>query len=202
MKTMVEISDALLEKTKKITARENVTVRNRIVAVALILFAATAAAEHQADHRYDVRGYVLSADKRPLDAVPVTIGRDGQVIGGGRTDGEGYYAIQLHLHDSDIDGTFAVRAGEHQALIRMQAEYGNRTTARVHHVNFVGGEVIEKNLSGIGIPAWVYIAAAPLVLWAAVRLGDVIRRKVRTLRSAHAPEEPGREKKRGRKSKR
>lgn len=173
-----------------------------IVAVALILFAATVAAEHEADHRYNVRGFVLSADKRPLDAVPVTIRKDGQVIGGGRTDGEGYYAIQLHLHDSDVGGTLAVRAGEHQSLIRMQAEYGNLTTARVHHVNFVGGEVIEKNLSGIDIPAWVYVAAAPLVLWAAVYLTGVIGRKVRKLRLANAPEEPGREKRRRRKRRR
>ena len=166
------------------------------VAAALILFAAAVAAEHQADHRYNVRGYVLSTDKRPRDAVAVTIRKDGQFIGGGRTDDEGYYAIQLHLHDSDIGGTLAVRAGEHQALIRMQSEYGNQTTARVHHVNFVGGEVIEKNLSGIGIPAWVYVAAAPLVLWAMVYLTGVIRRKVRKVRLANAPEEPGREKKR------
>jgi hypothetical protein len=171
---------------------------HRFVAVALILFAATVAAEHEADHRYNVGGYVLSADKRPLDAVPVTIRKDGRIIGSGRTDGEGYYTIQLHLHDSDIGGTLAVRAGEHQALIRMQAEYGNRTTARVRHVNFVGGEVIEKNL-GIGIPAWVYLAAAPFVLWAAVYLSGVIRRKIRKLRLANAPEEPGREKKRRRK---
>ena len=171
------------------------------VAVALILFTAMVAAEHQADHRYDVRGYVLSADKRPLDGVPVTIRIGDQFIGSGRTDGEGYYAIRLHLHDSDIGGTFAVRAGERQALVRMQAEYGNRTTARVHHVNFVGGEVIEKNL-GIDIPAWVYVAAAPLVLWAAVYLTGVIGRKVRKLRLANAPEEPGREKRRRRKRRR
>lgn len=171
---------------------------HRVVAVALILFAATVAAEHEADHRYNVRGYVLSADKRPLDAVPVTIRKDGQVIGSGRTDGGGYYAIQLHLHDSDIGGTFAVRAGEHQSLIRMQAEYGNLTTARVHHVNFVGSEVVEKNL-GIGIPAWVYIAAAPFVIWAVVYLTGVIPRKIRKLRLANAPGEPGREKRRGRK---
>ena len=173
-----------------------------LVAVALILFAATVAAEHEADHRYDVRGYVLSADKRPLDGVPVTIRIGDQFIGSGRTDGEGYYAIRLHLHDSDIGRTLAVRAGKHQALIRMQAEYENRTTARTHHVNFVGGEVIENNLSGTSIPTWIYVAAAPLVLWAAVHLTGVIRRKVRKLRLANAPKEAGREKKRRGKRKR
>jgi hypothetical protein len=160
------------------------------------LFAATVAAEHEADHRYDVRGYVLSADKRPLDAAPVTIREGERVIGSGRTDGEGYYAIELHLHDADIGRTFAVRTGEHEALIRMQAEHGNRTTARVHHVNFIGGEVIEENLSGTSVPTWVYLAAAPLVLWAALHVTGVIRRKVRKLRLANAPQEPGRGKKR------
>jgi hypothetical protein len=66
----------------------------------------------------------------------------------------------------------------------------------MHHVNFIGGEVIENNLSGTSIPTWVYVAAAPLVLWAAVHLTGVIRRKVRKLRLANAPEEAGREKKR------
>lgn len=172
------------------------------VAVALILFAATVAAEHEADHRYDVRGYVLSADKRPLEAVPVTIRQGDQLLGSGRTDGGGYYAIELHLHDADIGRTIAVRTGEHQALIRMQAEYGDRTTARVHHVNFVGDEVIEKNLSWINVPPWAYLAAAPLVLWAALYLSGVIRRKIRKLRLANAPEEPGRGKKRRDKRKR
>jgi hypothetical protein len=172
----------------------------RIFAAALIAFAAAAAAEHEADHRYDVRGYVLSADKRPLDAT-VTIRVGDEVIGAGRTDGEGYYAIQLHLHDGDIGKTFAVRAGERNALIRMQADYGDRTTARVHHVNFVGSEVIEKNLS-TGIPIWAYFAAAPLLLWGAVSLNGVIRRKVRKAALASAPEAPGREKKRRGKRKR
>ena len=173
-----------------------------VLAVGLILFAATVAAEHEADHRYDVRGYVLSADKRPLGAAHVVIRQGDKVIGSGRTDGEGYYAIQLHLHDADIGSSFAVRTGDHQALIRMQAEYGNRSTARVHHVNFIGGEVIEKNLSWISVPAWVYLVAAPLVLWAALYLAGVIRRKVRKLRLANAPEEPGRKEKRRGKRKR
>lgn len=167
-----------------------------IVAVALIALAGTAAAEHEADHRYDVRGYVLGADKRPIGATQVVVRHGEKVIGNGRTDAEGYYAIELHLHDADIGSTFAVRAGEHQALIRMQAEYGNRMTARVHHVNFIGGEVIEKNLSWLSVPAWVYVVAVPLVLWAALYLTGVIRRKVRKLRLANAPQEPGREKKR------
>lgn len=166
------------------------------LAASLLVFAATAVAEHEADHRYDVQGYVLSADKRPLDGVPVAILKDDRLIGSGRTDGEGYYAIRLHLHDSDIGGSVAARAGKHQALVRMQAEHGNRMKARVHYVNFVGSEVSEKNLSGSSVPTWVYLAAVPCVLWAAVYFTGVIRRRVRKLRLANAPAQPGWEKKR------
>jgi hypothetical protein len=165
-----------------------------IVAVVLMLFAVSAMAEHEADHRYHVRGYVLSADKRPLEAARITIRDGGRIIGTGRTSGAGYYAIELHLHDEDIGRTFSVRTGEHEALIRMQAEHGNKTTARVHHVNFVDGEVIETNLSW-SVPTWAYFAAAPLLLLLPYFTG-AIRRKVRKLRSADAPDDPGRGKKR------
>lgn len=176
--------------------------RARVLAVVLMLLAGTAVAEHEADHRYDVRGYVLSADKTPRPAASVTIRKGDELVGFGKTDRAGFYAIELHLHDEDIGRTLAVRAGEHQALIRMQAEYGNKSTARVHHVNFIGGQVSEENLSGPGVPPWIYVAAAPFALWAALYLTGVIRRKVRKLRSASAPEEPGPGKKRRSKRKR
>ena len=172
-----------------------------IAAAALMMFAARAAAEHEADHRYDVKGYVLGADKRPLDGVSVTILKDDQLVGSSRTDGEGRYAIRLHLHDSDIGGSLAVRAGKHRALIRMQAEHGNRMSAREHQVNFVGSEVSEKDLFGSRIPAWVYLVAAPFVLWAIIYFGEMMRRKIRKLRLANAPAQPGQQKK-GRKGKR
>jgi hypothetical protein len=169
--------------------------------VPLMMFAAPAVAEHENDHRYDVKGYVLSVDKRPLDDVPVAVLKDGQLIGSGRTNGEGSYAIRVHLHDSDIGATLTVRADKHQASIRMQAEHGNQTTARVHHVNFVGGVVSEKELFGSTVPTWVYLVAAPFVLWAVVYFGEMIRRKIRKLQLAKAPAQPGQQKK-GRKGKR
>ena len=172
-----------------------------IVAAPMILFAAKVAAEHEANHRYDVRGYVLSADKRPLVGVPVTILKQDQTIGSGRTDGDGYYDIRVHLHDSDIGEALTVRADKHQALIRMRAEYANQTTGRVHHVSFAGGEVSEKTLAGSRIPTWVYLVAAPFVLWAVVYFTEAIRRKIRKLRLAKAPAQPG-ERKKGRKGKR
>lgn len=154
-----------------------------IVAVFLLIFATTAAAEHEADHRYDVRGHVLDAKKKPLSGVPVTILMGEQTIGSGRTDSKGYYSVRLHLHDSDIGRILIVRAGDAQAEIRMRAKRGDQATARVHHVNFVGGDFEEKELAAGSIPTWAYIAAAPLVLWGVIYVSGAARRKVRRVKS-------------------
>ena len=155
-----------------------------IIAVFLLIFATTVAAEHEADHRYDVRGHVLDAQKNPLSGVPVTILMGEQTIGSGRTDSKGSYSVRLHLHDSDIGRALTVRAGGAQAEIRMQAKRGDQTTTRVHYLNFVGREFEEKKLAAGSIPTWAYIAAAPLVLWGVVYVGGATRRKVRQAKSA------------------
>ena len=152
----------------------------------MLLYAGTAAAEHEADHRYDVRGHVLDAKKNPLSGVPVTILMADQAVGSARTDSEGYYSVRLHLHDSDIGRALTVRAGDAQAEIRMQAKRGDQTTARVHHLNFIGRQFEEKKLAAGKIPTWAYIAAAPLVLWGVVYVGGATRRKVRRAKSDKA----------------
>ncbi len=165
-----------------------------IIAVLLLLFASTAAAEHEVDHRYDVRGFVLDEQKKPRAGVPVTILMGDQLIGSGRTDGEGYYSVRLHLHDSDIGRSLVVRAAESQATIRMQAKHGDQATARQHDVNFVGREFVEEKLSMSSIPAWAYIAAVPLLLWAAVYVSGATRRKIRRVKSARAKKGKGKRK--------
>lgn len=162
-----------------------------VIAVLLLLFAGTAAAEHEADHRYDVRGYVLDAQKNPRSQVPVTIMMGDRTIGSGHTDSKGYYSVRLHLHDGDIGRSLVVRAGNAQADIRMQAKHGDQTTTRLHHANFVGGEFIEQKLSAGSMPAWAYFAAAPVVLWAAVYMTGVTRRKIRRAKRNPAPAKSG-----------
>lgn len=154
------------------------------VAVLLLLYAGTAAAEHEADHRYDIRGYVMDAQKNPRSGVPVTVLMGDQTIGSGRTDSKGYYSVRLHLHDSDIGRMLSVRAGDAQAEIRMQAKRGDQTTARLHHVNFVGRKHVEEKLTAGSIPAWAYIAAAPVLLWGVVYVTGATRRKVRRAKSS------------------
>jgi len=171
--------------------QKHIIIELLIVAVLLLLFAGMAAAEHEADHRYDVRGYVLDEQKKPRPGVPVTILLGNQAIGSGGTDSKGYYSIRLHLHDSDIGKSLVVRAGDSQATIQMQAEHGDQATARQHHVNFVSREFVEEKLNMSSIPAWAYIAAVPLVLWAAVYVTGATRRKIRRVKSARAKKGKG-----------
>ena len=162
-----------------------------IIAVLLFLFATTVAAEHEADHRYDVSGYVLDAQKNPRAGVPVTILTGDQITGSGRTDSDGYYSIRLHLHDSDIGRPLLVRAGNTQAEIRMQAKHGDKATVRVHHLNLVGSEFVEEKLSAGAIPTWAYIAAAPVLLWGLVYVAGATRRRIRRAKSDHGKKSKG-----------
>ena len=159
-----------------------------VIAMFLLLFAAKVAAEHEADHRYEIRGYVLDAQENPRSNSPVTVVMGDQTIGSARTDSEGYYSVRLHLHDSDIGKSLLVRAGNAQTDIRMEATRGDRTTRRLHHVNFVGGQAIEEKLSAGGVPTWAYIAAAPVVLWGVVYVSGATRRKIRRTKSARRKE--------------
>ena len=155
-----------------------------IIAALLLLLSTTVAAEHEADHRYDVRGYVLDTQESPRAGVPVTILMGEKIAGSGRTDGEGFYNVRLHLHDGDIGRPLMVRAGNAQAEIRMQAERGDRMSARIHTLNFVGGRAVEEKLSTGIVPTWTYIAAAPVLIWAIVYAAGATRRRTRRVKSA------------------
>jgi hypothetical protein len=129
---------------------------NSLLFVAIHLLAAPAVwATHEVDHRYAVRGYVLDDAQQPVTGTSVSIRLADRSVGFATTDGEGFYSIDMHLHDSDIGKRLVVQAGESQANIQMQAAHGDRTTHRVHHVNFVAGELIEDELGKGPFPVWV-----------------------------------------------
>jgi hypothetical protein len=127
-------------------------------ALAASLLPGHATAEHEADHRYVVRGFVLDAEENGIADVPVTVLREERAVARARTDGQGYYSAHAHLHDEDIGRDLLVRAGERSATITMAATRGDQSTEREHHLNFVGERVVEGELGGLHFPAWVYTA--------------------------------------------
>jgi hypothetical protein len=128
-------------------------------ALAASLFLGHAAAEHEADHRYVVRGFVLDAENNGIADVPITVFREERAVARARTDAQGHYSAHAHLHDEDIGRELLVRAGERSATITMAAARGDQSTEREHHLNFVGERVVEGGLPGLRFPAWVYSAA-------------------------------------------
>ncbi len=120
---------------------------------------------HQMAHRYDVAGYVLSADQQPIAGVSVVAHLGGKRMGSGRSDSNGYYRFRMHLHDSDVRRDLRLKTSEYEGTVRVSLTPGDRSTERIHYVNFIGGELVEGELPGRGgISATLVAGAAGAVL--------------------------------------
>lgn len=175
-----------------------------LMAFACALVAPLAAhAEHEANHRYTVRGYVLDGQRQPVPDAPVSLRMGGALLGSARTDSDGFYSIRAHLHDTDLGRTLRVRAGEHTAEIRMQGTPGDLTTERVHHANFIGGELVERELARGGPSAWIYAAGALVVATTGVVVTRRLQRRAkRARRRAQSAAQPQRKSPRRKKRRR
>ena len=121
-------------------------------------------ADHEPDHRYNIRGYVLNANQQGVDNLTVQVFVQGEKLGTGKTNADGYYSLHLHLHNADYNRVLKLRAGPHEAQIRVKFDVGDDTSARVHEVNFVDGKFIEGNLGRFRIPSWSYAVGSLLLI--------------------------------------
>ena len=122
-------------------------------------------AMHEANHRYDVAGYVLDADDQAISGVTVAGRLDGNPRGSGRSDSDGYYRFTMHLHDSDVGRELRLKTADDQGTVRLTMTPGDTTTLRLHHVNFIGGKLVEGELPGRGrISSLVIVAAGGTVI--------------------------------------
>ncbi|MFQ5995831.1 MAG: hypothetical protein ACE5K1_12160 [Acidiferrobacterales bacterium] len=163
-----------------------------------MLITSPALATHEIDHRYDVIGYVLDQQERPIADAKVRVFMDGRVIGNKQTDGRGFYKIRLHLHDSDLGRYLQVETASNKKTIRVSFTAGDKKTTRVHHANFIGGQFSETKIARGGFPIWGYGAIAAVVMMLAVIMlgGRTVRRRV------HTPSPATKKQKRSRKRKR
>jgi len=129
------------------------------VAVVILLLApallSPVLAEHEADHRYTVRGYVLDDQRQPLAGKKVSI----RGFASATTDSAGEYRIRLHLHNADLGKNLQIHSDGVESTIRVSFDPSDTHSARVHYANFVGGEFVSGELSGTGFPAWGFAAA-------------------------------------------
>ena len=121
-------------------------------------------ADHEPDHRYNIRGYVLNAKQQGINSLTVQVFAEGELLGTSKTDANGYYSIHLHLHNSDYHRILKLRAGSHEAELRVTFDVGDDTSARIHDANFVDGKYIEGSLGRFRIPSWSYVVGG-LVLF-------------------------------------
>ena len=151
-----------------------------IVIVACLLPLANATAEHEADHRYSVRGYILDENEQAIAGREVKIFADGSMLASGKTDSSGYYSLHLHLHNEDRGRRLSLNAGGQRAEIRVDFDPQDTQTARVHDANLIGGKLVEKELSRWRTPPWIYPLAGFVVL--GFVLVTLERRRKRKLR--------------------
>lgn len=185
-----------------------VIVGRPMLAAALVLVPVTFAhALHETDHRYDVTGYVVDAEQRPIAGVPVVGHVDGKRMGSGRSDSNGHFRFRMHLHDSHLGRELRLKTPESQGTVRVTLTPGDASTERIHHVNFIGGKLVEGELAGrggISMPTIGAVGAGVLVLGGllgAEKIRRVRRRRQRAARQSESARVSKSSKRRKRKGK-
>jgi hypothetical protein len=134
-------------------------------------------AEHEVDHRYNIRGYVLDENQQGISDQDVRVFNGSSLLKETRTDSAGYYSLHLHLHNADNRQILKLRAGPHEAELRVSFDAKDLNTVRIHEANFIGGEYIEGKLDRFRIPPWIYPLGGFLALAVIVVLLEKRRKK-------------------------
>ena len=145
-------------------------------------------AEHEIDHRYNIRGYVLDDNSRGINKLDVVVSDGSGLLKSGKTDSAGYYSIHLHLHNSDNRRKLRLRAGSNQAEFRVDFDPSDLSTLRVYEANFIAGEFVEGSLNRFRLPPWVYPLAGLFALgFVFVLLEKRRKKKIRQAKAEATP---------------
>jgi len=115
------------------------------VLLAMGLLAPPALAEHEAQYRYTVLGYVKDAAGRPRKGVGLEVTRQKTGLSyKGETDAAGLYVIVTRLADESRGEGLLVRAGPASLRIRARLDPADHTSERGTRVDFTGGKAAER----------------------------------------------------------
>jgi len=176
-----------------------------ITALFGLLLVACVSADHEPDHRYNVLGYVLDENEKPIPDQTVQALSGSSVLGSARTDDSGYYSIHLHLHNADLSRTLTLQVGKQEAEIQVAFDPQDRSSVRTHEANFVGGKLVETGLGRFRVPPLLYAIAGVLYLFVIAFALERRRKKKRrrTLAAQAAAQSPsGKKKRKGKRSRR
>jgi len=129
-----------------------------------IIFPSLSFAEHEADHRYTIQGYILDDKKQGVANASVKAMLNGKLIAQKTTDSRGFYKAQLHLHDPDFGKELEIITKKGKGTVVIEFTLGDKKTERFHDINFVNGELTEGKLVVSGFPQWVYFAGGGVLL--------------------------------------
>lgn len=177
-----------------------------LIAVVGNLLVGNAWAEHEADHRYNIKGFVLDENQQGISNLNVQAFDGSSLLATGKTDTDGYYSLHLHLHNEDNHRVLKLRAGPHESELRVSFDPDDKKTLRVHDANFVAGKFIEGGLRRFRIPSWIYAIGGLVVFgFIAAFLESRRKKKLRRKKAASGEQHPSGQrkskKKRGRKNK-
>ena len=109
------------------------------------LIAPPAVAEHEAQYRYTVLGYVKDAAGRPRKGVGLQVTRQKTGLSyNGETDADGLYVIVTRLADESRGEGLLVRAGPASLRIAARLDPADHKTERGTRVDFTGAKATER----------------------------------------------------------
>jgi len=102
----------------------------------LLLCVVPVKAEHTPEHRFTISGYVYDETGKPFSGTVVVRDAAGNFLATTDTSGSGYYAIRLHLHNSNLGDRLLIHspAGKKELIVRFDPN--DKTTERGAEVNF------------------------------------------------------------------
>jgi hypothetical protein len=110
----------------------------------LVLTAAAAHAEHAAEFRYVVLGYVTNAAGTPVPGAALEVIRDKTGLAyAGSTDATGFYLVVVRLGDESAGESLTVRLGERATRINARFDPANHRDERGTRVDVAGARFVE-----------------------------------------------------------
>ena len=115
------------------------------LAVAALVLATPAAAEHEIYYRFSVLGYVKDSHGKPVANARVDVVRDKTGFSYlGETDEEGFYFVRTRLGDESRGEGLTVRQGTTVHRITVAFDPANQTDERGTRVDFEGPRAVER----------------------------------------------------------
>lgn len=131
-------------------------------------------AEHEADHRYTVKGQVLDNQNNAVANADIKIMLEKKLLKQVKTDSSGNYKAKLHLHDPDYGKELEIITPQGSGKAKIEFTLGDKETERFHVINFIDGKVADAKEQGAGQggsgkeqPVWLFIGIGVIVVLAA-----------------------------------